>query len=142
VNPVDHAAAAEAGGAEDPVGQVARGAAEHGGEAHRGHPAARVQRQPGGEGGDRERGHGDQDRVTRCDAAGGPGVADQPDGGPSGHAALGRAGVEHQGLAHLVGGEHREGDRGHRPPHPPRQPDRGVRRDKRHEPTISRRLSA
>ena len=54
VNPVDDAAAAEARGAEEPVGQVARRAAEHRGEAQGGGPATDAQREPGGDAGDRE----------------------------------------------------------------------------------------
>jgi len=128
----DYPAAAEARSTEEPVAQVARRAAEHRGEGQGDDPAAGAQREPGGEGRDRERRQGDEHRVPRREAAARPGVADQPDGDPAGAHVAGRVGAEHQGLAHLVGGEHRGRDRPHRQAHAGRAYRRAFR-EKPHE---------
>src|SRR6266567_3874020 len=59
VNPVHDPAASETGRAEQPVGEVAAGTAEHGREAQRGGPAADGDREADGQRRDRESGDRD-----------------------------------------------------------------------------------
>src|ERR1700760_2275346 len=106
--------------------------AEHGGDAERERAAAGPQREGDREGGDRERGHGDQHGVAEGEAAGRSAVADQADRDPAQADRAGRAGRQHQRLADLVGRDDRDRDRGHGPAHAGRRPDGGIRRDKRH----------
>jgi hypothetical protein len=111
VDPVDHGAATEAGGAEQAVGQVARGAADDGGE-RQGHGAARgAQQQRHGDGEDRNGDERDDQRVAGPDAEAGAGVTHQPERDLPAAVAV-RVRGQHRRLGCLVGRQHQGRDAG------------------------------